>query len=145
MYTGYIQLGQILNVSIQKGFFVCWFVCLFIINVAEWAYLWHICWAVTLADHFVWPSKLKILWSRKSFFSFFLVSGFDLPFFFWLHMLYALLQRWTELKQSYVGTWHEKVFCTLLFWWFSEYDGGWGLVLILSFHNSRLTKTLSVE
>ena len=57
MYIGYIQLESVLNISIQRPFFFTFF---FFMNDAEWAYLWHIWWAITLADHFVWPPPLKI-------------------------------------------------------------------------------------
>lgn len=141
-YIGYIQLGWVLNISIQKAFF-------FLMNNTEWVCLGHIWQAITLPDHFIWPhfSKLKLSWSRRYFFSiFFLISiFFKFSLFFPLHTLCALLQKWTQPEQSHAGTRHGKAFFTLLFQWLSECDRGWGLVLILSFHNSWLTKTLSLQ
>lgn len=138
-YIGYIQLGWVLNISIQKAFF-------FFLSEQ---YRMSVFGTHLASNHSYWPLYLTSLLKTETImkqkillFHFFL---FFFSLFFPLHTLCALLQKWTEPEQSHAGTWHGKAFCTLLFQWLSECDRGWGLVLILSFHNSRLTKTLSLQ
>lgn len=141
-YIGYIQLGWVLNISIQKAFFFF-----------KWT-IQNECVRGTSGKQSLLLTTLFDLTSQNwnyheaedTSFPFFLISIFlTFSLFFPLHTLCAVLQKWTQPEQSHAGTRHGKAFFTLLFQWLSECDRGWGLVLILSFHNSQLTKTLPLQ